>query len=624
MDPHLQLMFSCTSHALSDSGWTTKQTKSVGVFTALAPQDFLIMVPTYGIARALATTLKVDGPFKNVEAVCSSGYLAIAEAINSMAAQKCSMATVTGVSLKVKPDWALNALAMGVLSETGSMRPLDVSADGMVWGEAGASVVLSSNPARSGYARIHATAQNTTSTLLPIGFADPKMMGAAAEMALNCANISADSVAFTHLHAMGASASDRPEVAAMAKVFAGGDARAVPLVLASHKDRIGHTVSASGVLALIVSTLILEHRQVPSTIHVQEPLTKIRDTKDIVVPTGGAPSLLAVGSICSSISGTSASGDNVHIIMGDASSPVLSNLSCMQSMADQSVEIQNWVDSHMKSAPDSQPDEPEECEEALAALMEPEIDKSAPVRLPAVVEPREVGSKWADASIESLVAALVEEEVLEVLDCDITPDPDANLFEQGLGSKAGMALLQKFSTRAGAEVDIGDLFEDPSLSNLQAIVLASGDHNLIRTTMEARHLPAIDNQVVAAGGPTLSKEGHRTIPPLDVLAQMPVEKLRAVNEFELVRDGVGSIAWLGPVDLVDVNLDMWSIGVGEVQLLGDLPNGLKAPCLVSLHQMGVGDHTYAAQLRESVTAAGDEFVLYDPDRELLQFVLHSD
>jgi acyl transferase domain-containing protein len=44
--------------------------------------------------------------------------------------------------LMTKADWAIAILPVGILSPTNSMRPLDSSSDGMLWGEGCAAIVL--------------------------------------------------------------------------------------------------------------------------------------------------------------------------------------------------------------------------------------------------------------------------------------------------------------------------------------------------------------------------------------------------------------------------------------------------------------------------------------------------
>jgi acyl transferase domain-containing protein len=112
------------------------------VFTASQPNDFVVPISGFSVARAVASALRVTGPHRNTDAACSSGYLSTHHALDAVQAGECSAAVVAGVSLLLKPDSALGLYMTGVLSPSGNMRPFDTAADGMVWGEACSALVL--------------------------------------------------------------------------------------------------------------------------------------------------------------------------------------------------------------------------------------------------------------------------------------------------------------------------------------------------------------------------------------------------------------------------------------------------------------------------------------------------
>lgn len=69
----------------------------------------------------------------------------------------------------------------------------------------------------------------------------------------------------------------------------------------------------------------------------------------------------------------------------------------------------------------------------------------------------------------------------------------------------------------------------------------------------------------SASAPKLGLEGYETKPPMSELAVMSDDELRAVSGFEVIRRGVGSIAWLRPVDLR--NMDIGKL-VSVVRVMG--------------------------------------------------------
>ena len=85
---------------------------------------------------------------------------------------------------------------------------------------------------------------------------------------------------------------------------------------ASLQANIGHSVEAAGILGLIVTTLVLSHRIIPPIINVSELSRKVSRTKNIMVPLHSLVDLpRSGGSQIATISGTSISGHNVHIVI---------------------------------------------------------------------------------------------------------------------------------------------------------------------------------------------------------------------------------------------------------------------------------------------------------------------
>ena len=129
---------------------------------------------------------------------------------------ECSVMLVTGVSLLLKSNSALGLYMMGVLSPSGTMRPFDTAADGMVWGEASGSLVLHSMPTnKDAYSTLVGTSANCNNALSPAGFVDPDMIQLAAETSLQDADLAPDYLAVCHPHGMGNPRSDLPELAGL-------------------------------------------------------------------------------------------------------------------------------------------------------------------------------------------------------------------------------------------------------------------------------------------------------------------------------------------------------------------------------------------------------------------------
>ena len=301
------------SNALYDAGEITVD-KNIGVYTAAWSAEFERPLPSFLIARLIAFEIAVDGPLLNSEAACASGYLSVYHAAQHLVDGTCHTAVVAGVSLQNE-----NVLRVldPISSKSSIMRPLDEQADGMVHGEACGAVVLQSctHPIETQYSQLVGWSASQNSSLLAMGTADLGQMQLAAELALTVAGLAKESIALCHLHAMGNLASDGPEVMAMQLALAGSESTN-PLLLLGHKANFGHSVSAAGIMAVITTTLAVTHQSVPVHLNVSRPIAMIAETPTLDLPTERSVKLKpAYEALAASISGTSFSGDNSHLVV---------------------------------------------------------------------------------------------------------------------------------------------------------------------------------------------------------------------------------------------------------------------------------------------------------------------
>merc|ERR1712194_450018 len=93
-------------------------------------------------------------------------------------------------------------------------------------------------------------------------------------------------------------------------------ARDSELVLLGHKANFGHSVHAAGLISTMVSALAMQQQVVPAYLNVDKPIRILRETDAVLLPVGSHAFLDSAASMLrASISGTSVSGDNVHIVM---------------------------------------------------------------------------------------------------------------------------------------------------------------------------------------------------------------------------------------------------------------------------------------------------------------------
>ena len=195
------------------------------------------------------------------------------------------------------------------------MRPFDIDADGTLFGEGFAAVVLQINTvSEDTHSQLVGWTSNRNSTVLPIGFTSMDMVEACATDALMRSAVHRNDINFCHLHGMGNPASDEPEVMGLTAALDRSPSN--PLALAGHKATFGHTISVAGIVAVVFSVLSMQHGMVPAHVNVEHVTEMVRNNLTVTLPVGKPFELNAKGGkTISSISGLSGSGDNVHLML---------------------------------------------------------------------------------------------------------------------------------------------------------------------------------------------------------------------------------------------------------------------------------------------------------------------
>lgn len=89
------------------------------------------------------------------------------------------------------------------------------------------------------------------------------------------AGVPAESVTYVETHGTGTPIGDPIEIAALTKVFRASTDKKSFCAIGSAKTNIGHVDTAAGVTGLIKTILALKHRQIPPSLHFEEPNPRI-------------------------------------------------------------------------------------------------------------------------------------------------------------------------------------------------------------------------------------------------------------------------------------------------------------------------------------------------------------
>jgi acyl transferase domain-containing protein len=298
MDPQHRLFIECAWEALENAGYApTHERSRVGVFAGQSMNTYLLtnlishlelvagvdsLQASIGNDKDSLTTevayrLNLTGPAVTIQSSSSTSLTAIHYACQSLLSYECDMALAGGVSIHLPEKSGYLYHAGGITSLDGHCRAYDSQAEGFVAGLGAGAVTLKrlADAVADGdmiYAVIKGSAVNNDGSA-KVSYMAPSVDGQAEVivMAQAVAGISPDTIGYVEGHGTGTAAGDPIEVAALTQAFRAGTDRVGYCPLGSVKTNIGHLDAAAGVIGLIKTALILQHKMVPPTLHFQRP-----------------------------------------------------------------------------------------------------------------------------------------------------------------------------------------------------------------------------------------------------------------------------------------------------------------------------------------------------------------
>ena len=337
MDPQHRLLLELSWEALERAGLAqqTLVDSPTGVFVGIGEGEYgslngdpLTALDTYAAtgrghsvaAGRLAYTLGLQGPTLAVDTACSSSLVAIHLACQSLRLGECDLALAGGVNLMLSPASHIALSQMQALAADGRCKTFAAAADGYGRGEGGGMVLLKRlvDAERDGdpiLALIKGSAVNhdgpSSGLTVPNRLAQEKLL----RQALAAAQVNPDAVAYIEAHGTGTPLGDPIELRALQAVF--GGERSQSLLVGSVKTNIGHLEAAAGIAGFIKTVLALQHKQIPSHLHFDEPSPHIAwDELALTVPTTLQP--WPAASYVAGVSAFGLSGTNAHVIVAAA------------------------------------------------------------------------------------------------------------------------------------------------------------------------------------------------------------------------------------------------------------------------------------------------------------------
>jgi acyl transferase domain-containing protein len=302
IDPQHRLFLECAWEALEGGGYDAERYSGrIGVFGGVSMNTYLLnnlygnrafleSVDPYqlviGNDKDFLTTrasykLNLRGPSATVQTACSTSLVAVHLACQSLLGGESDMALAGGVSVRVPQRIGYQYQEGGILSPDGHCRPFDHRARGTIGGS-GVGVVLLKRLADALAAGDHVHAVIKGSAInndgsMKVGYTAPSVEAQAEVIAEAqfVAGIEADSIGYVEAHGTATALGDPIEVEALTQAFRQSTERKRYCALGSVKSNVGHLDAAAGVTGLIKAVLALKHKEIPASLHFEEPNPKI-------------------------------------------------------------------------------------------------------------------------------------------------------------------------------------------------------------------------------------------------------------------------------------------------------------------------------------------------------------
>ncbi|MET2717702.1 amino acid adenylation domain-containing protein [Streptomyces harbinensis] len=281
------------------------------------------------LATRVAYRLGLTGPAIGVQTACSSSLVAVHLAAQALLSGDADVALAGAAAVHPAQDTGYRPHPGSILSPSGRCRPFDAAADGTVGGNGVAAVVLKRlDRALADGDTVHAvllgSAVNNDGAG-KVGFSAPGVAGQAAVVrdALRAAGIAGETVSYVEAHGTGTALGDPVEYEALARALGEGTDRTGFCTVGSVKSAIGHLDTCAGMAGLIKTVLMLRHRTLLPTLHLQTPHPALPLTGGpLTLATSRRPWQLPPGSPRrAGVSALGVGGTNAHVILEEAPAP---------------------------------------------------------------------------------------------------------------------------------------------------------------------------------------------------------------------------------------------------------------------------------------------------------------
>jgi len=303
LDPQQRLLLECAWKTLEHAGYATNTKAqnigfymgSGGVVTSYLLEYLQVNPFIKGMTGSfehlandkdfvptrISYKLDLTGPSMAIQTACSTSLLTVHQACQSLSLGECEMALAGGINIRIPHISGYLRQRGDVYSEDGHIRTFDAKATGIVFGSGIGLVMLKplENAIRDGdtvYAVIKGSAVNNDG-LEKLSYTASSYKGQVEciSKALARTQISPETIQYIETHGTGTVMGDPIEVAALTDVFKQYNTHEQSCGLGSVKSNVGHLDTAAGVVSLIKAIMIINNRQLPPQINLEELNPKI-------------------------------------------------------------------------------------------------------------------------------------------------------------------------------------------------------------------------------------------------------------------------------------------------------------------------------------------------------------